>query len=212
MNSLAIGVNIFECPQWNECKNNLLSIKPRVSLCCVQFCDDIVDSTGFWRCDCLKTRAKNIIPGSVSEKPIIYEMFDGLASAGLDYFLFINCDIIVSEKAIDWMLNQDEYHSACFFRTKHGVDGFYINTMWWKLNRTKFFDLPNVYAEPAWDAAYAAKLKAESKCFFHNKEYLISHIKHEQRWQRKTLEGDWCTKKFYKSGLNPIWRSICQNA
>lgn len=205
MHSLSIGVNVFECEQWKESKEKLLALKG-VKLFALQFATDNVDTSGFTRTDCLKTRACDIIHKSVSKKPLVFEMIDGLSSCDTDFFLFINCDIIVSNKAIEWMTTQKEYDSACFFRVKTGVDGIYIRTNWWKENRHKFTELNYIYAEPAWDAAYAAQLAKESKCFFHNKEYLISHIKHVQRWHPQTVDGKWNSTKFYKSGLNPIWR------
>lgn len=225
MNSLCLGVNIFESPQWSKCKDGLLNYKNRIGLYCLQHSDDKIDNYGLNRVNCIKTRAKDFIPGSNSLKPVIYEMFDALANTGHDYFVFTNSDIIISEEAIDWMLNQSRFDSACFSRVDlepenrrnfsdcppYGFDLFYIKSSWWKRNRIDFLNLPNTYAEPCWDLAYATNLHILSFCYFHNKIPLIYHIPHHGRWSINTIEGSFSQNIFNKTILINLWNDYFAN-
>jgi len=219
MNSVALGVNIFETPQWTRCKENLLPFKSKMSFYCLQHQEDKVNSNGFERLNCIQKRAKNFIQLSNSTKPLVYELLDGLASVGKDYFVFMNSDIILSETAVEWMLNQNQYETACFSRVNidpenqrnfevwapYGFDVFFIRTSWWKSNREKFLSLPNTYAEPCWDLAYAATLHLNSSCYYHNKIPIIYHIGHEGRWNVETLEGSYSQNIFVGLSVFKVW-------
>jgi hypothetical protein len=195
-------------------------MKPRFKLCCVQFSENEVDSTRLKCLDYLYKMARDVVPGSVSKKPLIWDIFDVLSDEGFDYFFFMNCDIILSEEAIDWMLNQKEYDSACFSRVDagpesrknfatckpFGFDGFYVKSSWWKEHRLEFLDISNIYAEPYWDNAYAVQFHLKSKCYFHNKIPLMYHIGHPRRWCKESLEGKWNQDRFYGTGLQKIWK------
>lgn len=220
MNSLLIAVNIFQSKQWDKCKSWTQGLKPRFMFCCVQFESDSVDSSSMVRLDYLNKSAKDIVPGSTSHKPLIYEMFDGLANMGADYFMFMNCDILLSEEAVTWMTEQTEYESACFSRVDagpesrknfatckpYGFDGFYVKSSWWKEHRSDFLDISNIYAEPYWDNAYAVQLHLKSRCYFHNKIPLMYHVGHPRRWCRTSPEGQWNHDRFVTSGLAKVWK------
>lgn len=225
MNKVALGINIFNTPQLQKCKENLLKLKSKMDLYCLQNSKDQINDSGFRRINCIRTIAKDIVPGSVSKKPLIYEMMDGLSDTGRDYFLFMNSDIILSEEAIDWILNQKKYTSACFSRVDfepverrnfescapYGFDVFLIKSSWWKEHRTEFLNIPNIYAEPCWDLAYATTLHIKSSCYFHNKIPLTYHICHKGRWSIDTPEGGYNQNKFNGTILIHLWNEYFVN-
>lgn len=214
--TLSIGINAFKNDSsLDSCVKRLVEISMRfrsVRLFFLQFKQDVIRTSRYFeRIDCLNTRACDVIPLSKSKKPLISEMVTGLASTCSDDIFLVNSDIIVDFDAISWVLTQEDFDSSSFSRgeiidgkrfgfsqgpTPLGFDAISINSNWWTKNSRHFSDIPNVYAEPYWDVAYAIMLKLRGRSYLHNKNALIYHLFHEKRWSLETTEGAFSIKLF----------------
>jgi hypothetical protein len=99
------------------------------------------------------------IPKNITNKkiPFVNEIFDKLSNLKTDYFLFVNNDIIISDRYIKTILSNSIYDCiiACklhFLKldsledknsipesfSVHGFDGFAIKNSWWLENKNNF--------------------------------------------------------------------------
>lgn len=146
------------------------------------------------------------IPKDITDKkiPFVNEIFDILAVVKTDYFLFINNDIIVSDRYIKSILSNNKYDSLVASKlhfTKldslddknpvpeslsvHGFDGFAIKNNWWLLNSDKF--KPMLLSRAYWDTYFYAKCHLYGKCLTLNKPPgVIFHLDHEST----SMEGE----------------------
>ena len=111
--------------------------------------------------------AKDIIPGSTSDKPCITDIFTRLAQLNADgWFMFVNSDVEISLGLLD-ILNQSVDHTKAFILyrraydpftnngvNRNGQDGFIVNSQWWLKHNAKHRDLPDIMGEPCWDNAF----------------------------------------------------------
>jgi len=156
---------------------------------------------GFKNIHCLKQ-----IPVNITDKkiPFVNEIFDHLAEIDADYFLFVNNDIIVSNRYIKAILNNPEYD--CFPASKlhftkldsiddrdsvpeslsvHGFDGFAIKSSWWKQNKDKF--KPMLLSRAYWDTYFYTKCHLYGKSLTLNKPpAVIFHLDHKST----SMEGE----------------------
>lgn len=157
----------------------------------------------------LKDNSSNYTKNSSRKLPMIRDMFDALCnyseSKDIDVFIFVNSDIIVSDRFIKHILNTN-YDTYCAARLaignissldetpkeiSHyqvaGFDAYAIKTKWWKENSKKF---PNyIYAISGWDVDYATKMKLYGNCDFCNKwPPMLFHIMHEEISSKESPE------------------------
>lgn len=213
---LAIGINIFKSnPRQDRCIETLnrLAIKNvnLIELYNITFEDEVNTEIGFIHLPKLKRKGKDIIKNSNSNKPISKDFFDILCEQDCDYFLFLNSDILLSQKAIS-LISKGEYETYCFSRHDiyplqdltnklipikieiAGFDAWCIKKDWWIKNRDLFDDY--IYAEALWDVFYTLQMFNNSNCFYSNKEFYIAHENHEQMWNESSVE--------YKHNFN-LW-------
>lgn len=138
------------------------------------------------------------IPTNITKKkvPFVNEIFDILAEKKADYFLFINNDIIISDRFIKFLLKNDYdcYPASKLHFTKlnsikdqnnvlesvsvHGFDGFAIKSTWWLQNRNKF--KPMLLGCAYWDTYFFAKCQMYGSCLILNKPPgVIFHLEHQ---------------------------------
>lgn len=151
--------------------------------------------------------AANTIPDGTSNLPMVRDMFDALAEQGHKHFMFLNSDIILTERAIDSFLRHG-YVAWCCSRLaienieslsdtnithSHlqiaGFDAYAITSKWWLENKHDFPDY--VYAISAWDVDYASRLAVllQGNCRFLNSTPApCYHIMHEEKSHNDTPE------------------------
>lgn len=112
----------------------------------------------------------NIDSIKTSRIPSVYDLFDALANTECDYFLFLNDDIILSDRFIKQLESNPGYD--CYPASRihaynlesldkpftpesysvHGFDAFCISKTWWLDNRYNF---PHyILGKPYWDTHY----------------------------------------------------------
>jgi hypothetical protein len=200
---IIIGINNFKKEQelnlrekmCIESLHKLKQIYPDIELVNLTFEDEnFAALTNFTNIHCLKN-----IPINITDKkiPFVNEIFDKLANIFADYFIFINNDILVSDRFIKNILKNPEYD--CFPASKlhfikldsidatdsipeslsvHGFDGFGIKSNWWKLNCNNF--KPMLLSRAYWDTYFYSKCQLYGKCLTLNKPpAVIFHLDHK---------------------------------
>ena len=157
----------------------------------------------------LKEHSNQYTNGSQRDLPMIHEMFDALWKYSVDnkkdLFIFVNSDIIISDRFIKRILETD-FDTYCAARLaiggitsldedpkeiSHyqvaGFDAYAVRTKWWGDNREKFPKY--IYAISGWDVDYATKMKRYGNCDFCNKwPPSCFHIMHEEISSKPTPE------------------------
>lgn len=149
----------------------------------------------------LKEHSSTYTNGSKRDLPMMHDMFNSLCDYSeknnMDLFIFVNSDIIVSDRFIKHILNTD-FDTYCAARLaigniespdeepkeiSHyqvaGFDAYAVKTKWWKEHGDKFPKY--IYAISGWDVDYATKMKKYGNCDFCNKwPPMLFHIMHEE--------------------------------
>jgi hypothetical protein len=173
------------------------------------------------------------VPSDITDKkiPFVNEIFDILAIIKTDYFLFINNDIIVSDRYIKTILNNNEYDSLIASKlhfTKldslqdkntvpeslsvHGFDGFAIKNNWWLLNSSKFKKM--LLSRAYWDTYFYTKCHLYGKCLTLNKPpAVIFHLDHKSTSMEGESGNTYNEKNFIEDidNLPQRWFSYVQN-
>jgi hypothetical protein len=160
----------------------------------VQFAQGAHHVPGLRRLDVLGRASTDIDP-SGPRKPIVSEIFDRLAAEasarGSEYICFTNADIIVSQQAVDWildggtdgcLLSREDFDGATGAATGMqlgGIDTMAIRTRWWTRNRWRF--RPYIVGETVWDNVYAAILMGHGNGAIENRRPFIRHEMHDAR-------------------------------
>lgn len=207
---IVIGINTFKSKsdfniREKMCIDSLHKLKSiyqdKIELVNLTFTDESYELPMFVNKHCLQQIPKNITEKKI---PFINEIFDHLAEIDADYFLFINNDIIVSNRYIKAIQNNPEYD--CFPASKlhftkldsidddnsipeslsvHGFDGFAIKSSWWKQNKDKF--KPMLLSRAYWDTYFYVKCHIYGKSLTLNKPpAVIFHLDHEST----SMEGE----------------------
>jgi hypothetical protein len=223
---IAIGINIFgDYKRQDQCIEVLLRLVikyPEISLYNITFEDEKNYTLGFKPLPLLKTKTKDIIQGSKSEKPIAKEFFDILSTVDCDYFVFMNSDILLTERVIK-MIIKGEYETYSFsrhdcykiesfdkiipFRIEiAGFDTWAVKKDWWIKNQQFFKNY--IYAEHLWDVAFALEMYNRSISFIGNKEIYLCHEKHELKWNETSPEALHNSKLWENSGYSDKWHKF----
>lgn len=145
-------------------------------------------------------------------KPLAREVFDVLASRaladGMEYFAFVNSDILVMPSAIEIVRGQrrDAYvfsrgdvdvasasapslaSSASLALQSTmltaGQDLFVVSVSWWRRHARRF--RPYILGEGCWDNVYTARLMCHSNGLLFNREPHIVHERHPAVWHAVT--------------------------
>ena len=166
--------------------------KDKIELYTVQYEDESFDIDGFTRLSVLKEKPHQILSeyfdhhGLVdlynqsfkqhmstienSTIPSVREIFDALGLTDCNYFIFINDDIILSDRFIKQILENPQYDSFPSSRihaydmndlsgnctpesySVHGWDGFGIKKSWWEKHKHNFPKY--ILGKPYWDVHY----------------------------------------------------------
>lgn len=226
---IAIGINIFgENKRQTLCIDVLKKLKNKfngITLYNITFEKDLNKDSNFVHLPYLNKTAKDIIKGSQSKKPTTKQFFDILSQQEVDYFIFLNSDIILSPKFIDLISKQD-YETYCVSRYDTlpiesidkiipfrieiaGFDVWAVKNSWWKENHQRFKDY--VYAEHLWDVDYTLTMYNHSSCLICNKEFYAAHEKHELNWNEQSLEAQYNSMLWEKSAYGSNWNNFIYN-
>jgi hypothetical protein len=223
---LSIGINIFgSFKRQDQCidvLNKLASKYIEIELYNITYETDINYSLGFKHLPVLKRKAKDLIFGSTSEKPIVSDFFNVLADTNCDYFIFLNSDVLLTEKLLKLVL-KGEYET--YFFSRHdcypiddlnkiipfrieiaGFDAWAVKKSWWIENRTYFKDY--IYAEHLWDVAYAVEMFNRSKSFFGNKDVYLCHEKHDLNWTETSPEAIHNSNLWKETPYHERWKEF----
>lgn len=224
---LAIGINIFgSYPRQNRCietLNRIASKHSQIELYNITHKEDANYTIGFKHLPLLERYTKDVVKGSKSKKPIAKDFFDILSQQDCDYFIFLNSDVLISEKAIKLVL-KGEYETYSFsrhdvypltslddkiipFRIEiAGFDAWAVKKSWWLDNRDLFDDY--IYAEPCWDVFFAVIMYAHSNSKLCNKEFYLAHEKHALNWDSESVEGKYNHEMWLKNPYNKNWNEF----
>jgi hypothetical protein len=150
------------------------------------------------------TYSQNDIENNKIELPIVKEIFDVLAATDCDYFIFLNNDIILSDRIFKQIDNTHNGYAASRININdieklsetpqlleycvHGFDVFVIKKSFWLKNRDYFdnFILGRFY----WDTFTATMLKLLGNSKFLNKlPPVCFHIHHPNVSAQNNIEN-----------------------
>lgn len=223
---ISIGINIHGAyKRQDQCIFVLKKLKqkyPNITLYNITFSDEFNFEKEFIHLPFLNKTASDVITDSNSKKPIANQFFDILSRTDCDYFLFLNSDILLTEKALKLITN--DYDTYCFSRTDvvstdklseivpwrieiAGFDAWAVKKEWW-LNNSNHFSDEYVYAEHLWDVFFTLTMFNNSKCMLGNKENYIIHEKHELNWNETSPEATHNSNLWTKSPYGERWRKF----
>lgn len=240
---ISIGVNGYKpeidlLVREHLCLEALRKIKTtntQINLYNVIFEDENITYTGFTTLNLLKKKSNKIIkkyfkdglpkdcPHTIEsinnndvELPIIKEIFDTLANTDCDYFVFLNNDIILSNRLLKEI--KDSYDSYCVSRVNineisslqetpqileycvHGFDAFVIKKSLWLKIRNHFDDF--VLGRFYWDTYTATVLNLLTKCKNLNKQPPVCfHVDHKNVSAQKSIENYYCEHIFKQNNI-----------
>jgi hypothetical protein len=200
---ISIGINNFKKEEElnhreKMCVESLHKIKklcPNVELVNLTFKDEeFATLDGFNNIHCLELIPKNITTKKI---PFVNEIFDNLAKQDTDFFIFINNDILISNRYVKAVQKNSQYDclpASKLHFTKlesiddessipqslsvHGFDGFAIKKEWWLQNRNKF--KPMLLSRAYWDTYFFCKCRLYGKCLTLNRPpAVIFHLDHK---------------------------------
>lgn len=230
---ICIGINSFKeekdlLVHEKMCVESLYKIQkqfPCVDIVNIFFEDENFNYEKFINLNKLKQSSKNYFITN-KKLPLVNDLFDVLADLNYDYFIFINNDIIVSDRYIKHILNAPEFETFVASKlhfTKldsltdnnsipdaisvHGFDGFAVKTTWWKNNRTKFEKF--FLGKPYWDTYFFTMCYLHSKCMILNKPpACIFHTTHESDAMAEDELTKFNIESFQKTNyVGKIWFS-----
>lgn len=162
---------------------------------------------------CLVKKPTNITDKKI---PFVNEIFNNLITLPIDYFIFINNDIFLSDRYIKAILNNPNID--CFPASKlhfmkmdslndltsepeslsvHGFDGFGIKTEWWSKNKAKFNQM--LLSRAYWDTYFFTKCMIYGKCHVLNKPpAVIFHLDHKSTSMEKDSGNDYNERMFFQ--------------
>ena len=236
---IVIGINTFKKEsdlnvREKMCVSALHSLKRKyqgnIELVNLTFEDEAYATLeGFNNIHCIKQQPIHITNKKI---PFVNEIFDYLAEINADFFIFINNDILISDRYIKAILSNPDYD--CFPASKlhftkinsiedfsdsipeslsvHGFDGFAIKSSWWKQNRDKF--KPMLLSRAYWDTYFYAKCHLYGKSLTLNKPPgVIFHLDHKSTSMEGESGNTYNEKTFIEDSDNlpQRWFSYVQN-
>lgn len=252
---IAIGINGFKKYENLEkrerfCIESILKIKsktPNIELYNVCFQDENISYDGFITLNKLTIKSnelikeyfkheglqkeyqlrKNEIDNNKKELPSVKEIFDVLADTDCDYFLFLNNDIILSNR----VLKEIEEGVECYPMSRmhiydietlddvpklesysvHGFDAFLVKKETWLQIRNNFEHL--ILGRFYWDTYFFTIFNLLCKCKNINKlPPVCFHIEHNSKSIDSTIENYYAEDVFKRNLiLGHLWFSYVQN-
>ena len=192
------------------------------------FNDENIKLDGFENFNTLKNNPSSLVHKKI---PYINEIFDNAASLDTDYFVFVNNDIIVSDRYIKEIINHpeidifpasklhfmkldslDDRNSEPESLSVHGFDGFAVRNKWWKKNSYRFKDM--LLSRAYWDTYFFTKCMLYGNCKVLNKPpTVIFHIDHKSTSMEDDIGNTLNEKTFINDpdNLAPKWFGYVQN-
>lgn len=169
---------------------------------------------------------QNDIDNNTKELPSVKEIFDVLANTDCDYFLFLNNDIILSNRILKEIDDSDAYAISRMHihdietlndtprlesYSVHGFDAFLIKKDKWLEIRNHFEDL--VLGRFYWDTYFATMLAILVKTKFVNKlPPVCFHIEHGSTSNQDHIENYYNEDVFKRNLIiGHLWFSYVQN-
>lgn len=163
---------------------------------------------------------KNQIDNNKKELPSVKEIFDVLSSTDCDYFLFLNNDIILSDRILKEIDDHDSFSISRMHifdidslsdipklesYSIHGFDAFLIKRQVWLEIRNNFEHF--ILGRPYWDTYFATMLSLLCKSRFINKlPPTCFHIEHGSTSMSDSIESYYNEDVFKRNILiNHMW-------
>jgi len=234
---ISIGINNFKKEEElnhreKMCIESLYKIKklyPEVELINLTFKDEkFATLTNFNNIHCLEQIPVNITSKKI---PFVNEIFNHLAKQDTDLFIFINNDILISNRFIKTIIDNPTYD--CYLASKlhftkldslddkdsvpeslsvHGFDGFAIKNDWWNKNKQHFKSM--LLSRAYWDTYFYCKCQIYGKCLTLNKPpAVIFHLDHKSTSMEQDSSNTYNEQNFIQDpdNLAQKWFSYVQN-
>ena len=176
-------------------RESLLALK-RVKLVNLQFPDSVIEARGLETLPELHSDSIKVTGQQGVRKPIGSECFQRLAEAagceGCSHFAWVNADILVTQAAVDRVLDggldasiftRIDFSGVTGAETRPfwgGQDMFAYHVDWWRQNQHRF--RPYVNSEAYWDNVYTAVTLCHGRAELFNRSKLIRHEEHPRAW------------------------------
>jgi len=197
---ISIGINVFkEYTSFNNrekmCYDSLLKLKNienNINLYSISQQNTQIEIPEFTSLPKLKTSFLD----DDKTLPYVNEIFDVLSDTECDYFIFINSDVLISNRFIKHIKKTQK---DCYPATKlhflkldsiddknsqpesvsvHGFDGFGIKKQWWINNKNRFKQM--ILGRAYWDTYFFVKCMLYGDCEVLNKPPLcLFHLDHK---------------------------------
>ena len=170
---------------------------------------------------------KNEIDNNDKELPSVKEIFDVLASTDCDYFLFLNNDIILSNRIFKnineevdcYAISRMHIHDLESLKdtpklesySVHGFDAFLVKKKTWLKIRNNFPDL--ILGRFYWDTYFATLFKLLcSTEFVNNLPPVCFHVEHSSTSSQDSIENYYAEDVFKRNLIiGRLWFSFVQN-
>ena len=170
---------------------------------------------------------KQEIDNNSKELPSVKEIFDALAATDCDYFLFLNNDIILSNRLFKNLNNDLDCHIISRMHiydleslqdtprlesySVHGFDAFLVKKTTWLKIRNNFPDL--ILGRFYWDTYYATLFKLLTKAVFVNSlPPVCFHIEHSSTSSQNTIENYYAEDLFKRNIIiGHLWFAYVQD-
>jgi len=170
---------------------------------------------------------KSEIDNNIKELPSVKEIFDILANTNCDYFIFLNNDIILSNRILKEIENGIECYPVSRMHiydieslsdipklesySVHGFDAFVVKKETWLKIRNNFEDL--ILGRFYWDTYFATMFNLLCKCKNINKlPPVCFHIEHKSTSNDKTIENYYNEDIFKRNVIvGHLWFNYVQN-
>ena len=170
---------------------------------------------------------KQEVDNNSKELPSVKEIFDVLASTDCDYFLFLNNDIILSNRFLKEIENGIECYPISRMHiydieslndvpklesySVHGFDAFLVKKKTWLEVRNNFEHL--ILGRFYWDTYFFTMFNLLCKCKNINKlPPVCFHIEHNSKSMENTIENYYAEDVFKRNLiLGHLWFSYVQN-
>lgn len=221
---LSIGINIFNQNERQniavECLKRLKQKNSNIEVYNISYKDELQEVSEFKSLPILGESSSTLTGNEMVKKPIANEFFNILSNTECDYFLFLNSDIILSQKALNlifagnmesYIFSRHEIKPITSLEDKiipykievAGFDAWAVKKAWWIENGNT---IPKcIYSEVAWDNIMSLSLFTKSNAKFCNKEFYIGHLSHPINWSRETPEGMYNMKTWNSMAIAPKW-------
>lgn len=173
-------------------------------------------------------RSSSSILNTNKSFPFVNDLFDVSAELAEDVFIFFNSDIILTQKLINYVVNNDiealgisrieisninsiKDQASIIRMEPAGFDAWVVSKKWWLKYRTLFKDM--LLGRPEFDIIYTSLMILNSKNIHISNDHLIYHIQHQTESFTRDVSYEFnCNQRdtLYKDLIN-WWGEVCNN-